>query len=540
MIKKILNGESKNITSAAIIIAFASLLSRLLGVLRDRALAGKFGAGDVLDAYFAAFKIPDLVYNLLVLGALSAGFIPVFVQLYQGQKKEKEAWKLANDILNIMGLGLIFISGIFILFTPWLMPFIAPGFSGEKREMAIGLSRIMFLSPLLLGISNIFGGILQSFKRFFIYSLAPILYNLGIIIGVLFFVDSLGIYGLALGVVLGALLHMLSQIPASFSLGYRYFWSFDFRSWGIKRIMRMMVPRTLGLAVSQVNLVLMTVLASFLASGSLTIFNLANNLVAFPVGIFGVSFAIASFPTLSLLAEKETKGEFRKNFSNTFRQILFFIIPFTVLFIVLRAQIVRVVLGSGNFDWSDTIITANALAFFSLSLFAQALLPLLVRAFFAYHDSRTPFYIGLVSVAVNILLAWPLANSWGVAGLAMAFSISSIVNLVLLLALLKVKLGAVDGRNISISFAKFIIAAVPMGIFVEGIKFFIEPYFGTRTFVGIMIQGSLAGVVGLIVYGLICLWLNSPEMVVFYNSLKRKLFRQALPAISDISESEEV
>jgi putative peptidoglycan lipid II flippase len=539
-IKNILNGQSKTITSAAVVIGAASLASRLLGVFRDRVLAGEFGAGDVLDAYFAAFKIPDLVYNLLILGALSAGFIPVFVRIFYNDKKESEAWKLVNDLLNIMAVGLVVISAIFVLIMPYLMPFIAPGFSDEKLQITIGLSRIMFLSPIFLGLSNIFGGILQSFKRFFVYSLAPIFYNFGIIAGALFLVPRFGVYGLALGVVLGAFLHLLTQIPTSLHLGYHYAWSFNFKSWGIKRILRMMIPRTLGLAVTQINLVFMTIIASLLASGSLTIFNLANNLQSFPVGIFGVSFAIAAFPALSELATREDKGEFIKNFSNTTRQILFFLVPLTILFIVLRIQIVRVVLGSGQFDWEDTIVTAQTLAWFSFSLFAQALLPLLVRSFFAFHDSRTPFYIGLMSVVLNIALGWPLSLKYGIVGLALAFSISSIVNLILLWVLLKKRIHNLDEKYIAISVLKFSIAGFFMAIFTQGMKYVVEPFFGTDTFIGIFLQGFIAGLVGLGVYSLICLWLKSPEMIVFYNSLRRRLIKQALPEIESISEGEEI
>jgi len=284
----------------------------------------------------------------------------------------------------------------------------------------------------------------------------------------------------------------------------------------------------------------MTIIASLLASGSLAVFNLANNLQSFPVGIFGVSFAIAAFPTLSEMATREKREDFVKNFSNTLREILFFIIPFTILFIVLRAQIVRVVLGSGRFDWEDTILTADSLALFSLSLFAQALLPLLVRAFFAFHDSRTPFYISLFSVATNIILAWGLAKTLGVAGLALAFSISSIINLALLWVILRKKIGSLDGKNIIISTSKFLSAGFFMAIFIQGMKYVIEPFFGTQTFIGIFLQGLIAGTIGFAVYGLICFWLKSPEMIVFYNSLHRRIFRRAMPEISDISESEEL
>jgi len=195
-------------------------MSRALGILRDRVLAGEFGAGSELDMYFAAFRIPDLLFNLLVLGALSAGFIPVFTTYLSNKKK---AWELVNIILNLIFVALVLITILLIILTPWLVKLITPGFSLEQLQITATLTRIMFLSPIFLAISGIFGSVLQSFKRFFIFSLAPIMYNVGIIIGALFFVPYLGIYGLAWGVVFGAMLHMAIQFPLIIYLGYRYF-----------------------------------------------------------------------------------------------------------------------------------------------------------------------------------------------------------------------------------------------------------------------------------------------------------------------------
>src|SRR3989339_1167857 len=203
MFKKLITSPVKSITSAAMIIGGLSLVSRLLGIFRDRILASEFGAGDILDTYYAAFRLPDLVFNLLVLGAISAGLIPVFTTLVSKRKKD-EAWLLISGILNILISGLIVISVIIIIFAPWIMKVITPGFSLDKMQLVISLTRIMFLSPIFLGISAIFGSILQSYKRFFVYSLAPIFYNLGIIVGVIYFIDIWGIYGLAWGVVLGS------------------------------------------------------------------------------------------------------------------------------------------------------------------------------------------------------------------------------------------------------------------------------------------------------------------------------------------------
>ena len=314
MIRRLFGGQTKTITAAAIIIGSASLVSRLLGVLRDRVLAGEFGAGAELDMYYAAFRIPDLVFNLLVLGALSAGFIPVFSGYL---KNKKEAWELVNVATNALGIALLLLTALLLLITPLLMRMITPGFDSTQLEITSQLARIMFLSPLLLGISAIWGGVLQSLRQFFIYSLAPIVYNVGIIIGALYFVPSLGVYGLAWGVVLGAGLHMLIQLPPVLRLGYRYRPVIDFEHRGFRKIVAMMLPRTLGLLTSQLNFLVITIIGSTLAAGSIAIFNLANNLQSFPLGIFGISFAIAAFPTLSELADK--KRDFIRVFSTTVR-----------------------------------------------------------------------------------------------------------------------------------------------------------------------------------------------------------------------------
>ncbi|MDD4902225.1 MAG: murein biosynthesis integral membrane protein MurJ [Patescibacteria group bacterium] len=533
MIKRLFNKEINSITVAAILVALSSLVSRLLGVYRDRILAGQFGAGATLDAYYAAFRVPDLMFNLLVLGALSAGLIPVFTSLIKDFKgtvlnlfglENSEAWRLINNVLNLMLISLALLSVLGIIFAgPLIRTIVAPGFSPELQDKTIALSRIMFLSPILLAISSIFSGVLQSFKRFFVYSLAPIMYNIGIIIGALFFVPLWGIYGLAWGVVAGALLHMLIQMPTVFALGYKYVPFLDLRDGNLRKILTMMVPRTLSLAVSQLNLVVITAIASTLAIGSLTVFNLANNLQFFPIGIFGVSFAIAAFPALSAAALDNKKVV--SNFSSALRQILFFIVPSTVLLLVLRAQIVRVILGSGQFSWDNTVLTFNTLGFFSISLFAQATIPLLIRVFYAREDSRTPFIIGLIAVVANLFLSFYFSAQLGVGGLALAFSIASIFNFALLWLLLHFSLGDMDETRIFISVLKFSLAATACGFVAQEMKGIIWPFIDMTKFWGVLAQGLVAGLCGLIAYALVCWLLRSEEMASFISSAKSRLLR---------------
>jgi len=481
-----------------------------------------------LDIYYAAFRIPDLIFNLIVLGALSAGFIPVFSSLIKnrnsdnknGQKENQEAWQLASNVANFLLLSLAALSLVGIIFAPQLVKIIAPGFGASEQLATVTLTRIMFLSPIFLGLSGVLGGILQSFKKFFIYSLVPIFYNVGIIIGALYFVDIFGIAGLAWGVVLGAALHFLIQLPAVYGLGFKYFLILTWQNEKLRKIGKMMIPRTMGLAISQINLVVITIIASTLPSGSLTAFNFANNLQSFPVGIFGISFAIAAFP--SLAENAHNKEKMAKHFSSTMRQILFFIIPATILIIALRAQIVRVILGTGNFDWRATLMTMDALGFFTLSIFAQATIPLVTRVFYALHNSRTPFYFGLISIAVNIILSFYLGKLMGVAGLALAFSIANILNLILLSLWLYVKVGTLDFNKILFSSLKFIAAAIAAGITAQVMKVVVWPYIDMTKFSGVLTQLVASLGSGVLVYAWFCYLLNSEEFFWFIDALKNR------------------
>lgn len=544
-LKNILKRRTKNIGAAAILVGVFSMISRLLGILRDRILAGEFGAGEVLDAYYTAFRIPDLLYNLLILGALSAGFIPVFSALIKKMKKadddsypyqeeeNKEAWDLVSNILNILIIILSFFSILGFIFSPQLIKIIAPGFSPEMQSITTTLTRIMFLSPLFLGISSLLGGVLQSFRNFLIFSLSPIFYNVGIILGALFLVPVLGISGLAWGVVIGAFMHMAIQIPPVWILGFRWRAFINFKDKNFLKIAKMMVPRTLSLAISQINLVVVTIIASTLAAGSLAVFNFANNLQSFPIGVFGISFAVAAFPTLSASAFNEKK--LVDNFSYTLRRILFFIIPSTVLLITLRAQIIRVILGTGEFSWRDTVLTINSLGFFALSLFAQASTPLLTRVFYARQNSKTPFLIGLIIVVINIFLSLFLGKRMGVAGLALAFSLSSILNFMLLWLRLYFEMGDLDQKNIIISVLKFSFAALVAGFFIQAGKALIWPFIDMSTFWGVLSQGLVAGLLGLGVYFLLTYLLKSEEMIELIQIIKKRL-----PFTNKIKKEEEI
>ncbi len=535
---KFLNEKpTQSIAAAALIISLAGVASRLLGLLRDRILAGQFGAGDTLDAYYAAFRIPDLIYNLMIVGALSAAFIPVFTELI-AQDEEDEAWRLSSGILSLQIIITGIISVFLVIFSPQLMHLVTPGYTGSKFNLTVLLTRIMFLSPFLLGISGIFGGILVSFKKFLIYSLAPVFYNLGIIIGAVIFVKYIGPVGLALGVVLGAVMHMLVQFPAVKFSGFHFKLVFSeaFGNPKVRKVLKLMVPRTLTIAVSQINFTIITIFASTLAAGSLAVFNFANNIQSAPLGLFGVSFSIAVFPTLSALATQKKTDKFVVAFARTFNQISFFVIPLSVFIIVLRAQTVRLILGSGKFNWDNTILTFQTLGLLAVSLFAQSLLPLLTRAFYALQNTKTPLYIGIVSEIINLFLVVILIKNFGVFGLAIAFSISSIVNMVLLMIFLKKQISNVGGREIMRATSQIVSASLVGGAAAQFGKWLVGTQGELDTFIAVFVQFMVASALGAAAFSLVAYYLHIPEFFQFTNSLTRKVFRSKKTIGEDTGE----
>ncbi len=529
MVRRWLNARSKTVASAAFILGLASMLSRLAGVVRDRLLSGAFGAGPELDAYYAAFRAPDFIYNLFVFGAISAGFIPVFTAYVANAavddaKNDDRAWDLASRVLTIIGLILAGLSLVGVLTAQYFVPAMTPGFTPGQMAQTVSLTRVMFLSPVLLGLSGVLGGILQTYRRFFVYAFAPIAYNVGIIIGILALAPRYGIRGVAMGVVIGAFFHFLAQLLACQAMGFKFRFNPDPRHEGVMTVGKLMVPRTAGLAVSQINLLILTGMASTIGAGSIAVFNLANNLQSFPVNILGVSFAVAAFPFISEMAAKGRKEELALSFARTTRAVIFLIIPATVLFLLLRAQVVRVILGSGRFDWNDTIDTADALAYFTLSMFAQALLPLVTRAFFAFKDVTTPLVVGAASVVIERLLAWQfVARGLGTPGLALAFSIASIFNLAALWVLLRLRVGNLGEKAIFRAAAVMSLCALAMAGAVQGIKIALGDLVDMHTFVGIFAQGAAAGAVGILVYLGAAFVLGSEEARSAVAVLKRRL-----------------
>ena len=542
MIQRFLNSQAKSISSASLILAVSYLASAFLGLFRDRLLAGTFGAGSELDVYYAAFTVPDFIALILIFGAISAAIIPIFSSYVI--KDKKEAWEYVSSLFNVF-LGFLIVVCVFlIIFTPFIISLSAPGFSGEKREMAVLLMRIMFLSPIILGASNMISGILQVFHRFLVTALAPVMYNIGIIIGILFFAPKLGISGLAWGVVLGGALHLAIQIPTFIFSGFKYRLSFNLRHEGVQKTIKLMAPRSMGLAAGQLNTIVITAIASTLMAGSIAVFNLANNLSAILVNTVALSLSTAVFPSMSMAFIEANEEKFLQKFSNAFRQTIFLVIPMSILILILRAQIVRVILGAGKFGWIDTKLTTACLGILAVSLFAQGLIFILSKTFYASHNTVIPAVISVATVIFNIILSliliWLIkfsasfslfiqvffrlegVENMGIVALALAFSVTAILECFLLLYMLYKKFPNLKIKEISDSLQKIIIASATTAVLTFLVRQWLGSSVSLQTFWGVFLQLVLSGTVGVAVYIIAAYILKSPEIKIVTDSFLRK------------------
>ncbi len=527
----LIHRESKTIVGAAAIVGVLSFASRIVGLVRDRILAGTFGAGDTLDVYYAAFKIPDLFFQLIVVGALSASFIPLFSKHYRSLSKE-EAWKFTNNVLHLLGIVVGILSFVLIAFARPLASFIAPGFDGVMQNHVASFMRVMFLSQILLAISMIYGSVLQGLKRFTLYAFAPIVYNIGIIIGAFVFVRYLGPIGLAWGVVFGAFMHVLLQLYGVYQTGYRYQFVFNWKDKDTKEMARMTGPRLFSIGVTQLLFVILSIMATTMPVGSVTMFQFAYNIQYFPVGIIGLSYAIAAFPAFTESLGDQNFNDFRKTFSATVRQIFFFMIPMMLIFLILRTQVVRIIVGAGSFDWNATVTTADTLAFFALTCIPQSLVFILARAFFALKDTATPLTAGIISAFVGILSAFLFEKPFGVIGLGMAYSLASIVNMILLWVPLRKNVGSLDELQILQSVMKMFIAGIGCGIVIHFTKPFSVILFPLETFFGVFVQVLISAGIGCVVYILISHLLRSEELSVFLSAMHKRIFAKMVPSES--------
>lgn len=521
----ILTQRQGNILSGAFVIMATVILSKILGLIRDRLLAANF-TPDMTAVFFAAFRLPDLIFQLLIFGALSVAFIPVFTE-YIEEKGKIEAFKLAQSILNLALLVLLLGSILIFIFAEPLTNIIVPGFDATQKLEVARLTRIILIGQMLLTVGSFFVGILQSFQRFIIPAIAGVFYNLGIILGIVFLGGPLGIMGPAIGVIIGAALHGVMQMPLVFSLGFRFNFFKLFHP-GVKDILRLMSFRTLGLAAEQINETVGVILASLISTASVTYLTFAQHLQIVPVGLFGATIAQAALPVLSAERARGRPEEFKSTLLTTVHQILFLALPAAAFLIVLRIPAVRLVFGASQFNWEATVLTGKTLAFMSIGLSAQAISLLLVRGFYALKDTKTPVLISFLVVIVNILLSLYFVrilnlNVWG---LGLAFSISSILSGFLLFVALATKMGGFPVGEVLKPFLKMLMSAVIMGVMLYiPIKLLDSVIVDTTKTAGLLLLTGLSGTFALTVYIILVWFLKVKELYTFVDLGKRIILR---------------
>lgn len=505
------------------------LASRILGLIRNRVLAGHFGAGDELDIYNAAFVLPDLLANLLITGALSVAFIPVFTTLIS-EKKEEQAWASASTLINIAVIIYIFLSVIFIIFAPFFSALLVAGYTPVQQAEVASLIRLIVLAELFLIIGSFLTSVLQSYHRFIISALAPVVYNLGIIFGILWLSPFFGIHGVVLGVIIGAFGHLLIQLPIVKGLGFRYQLSLNYHDWAVIKVARLSLPRAIGVGLSQMEWIVSVFLASYLASGSVTILKFASDLQNFPVGLFGATIATAALPTLSSEWALKTYKDFKLTFLASLHQILYLAVPMSMILVVMRIPVVRLALGAGLFDWNDTVATANTLSYFAIGVFAQACFLLVSRAFYAMHDTITPLRIALISLMVHILLStffiWAADSSYEVPLLALSTTITSCLAFFLALYILSKRVGGFSHSEIFLPALKILVASLVMGVVLYlplHIRYqeiyIIDRIIDTTRTINLFFLTAGVTILGFLVYFLLTWWFKSEELYTFMKLL---------------------
>ena len=441
------------IVGAAGIVALGFLGSRLLGLLRSVAIADAFGTQPELAAYTVAFRLPDLVFQLLAGATLSAAFIPVFsrVTMHQGPDR---AWLLASRVLNLVSIATVAVAALAFVFAPWLVPLLAQdlgqssGREAELGELAIELTRLMLLSPIFFGISGMLMGILNARQHFVAPALAPMVYNLSIILGAVLLAERWGIHGLAWGVVIGSAGHLLVQLPALRGVGMRWTPSIDLGSEAVREVLRLMGPRVIGLGASQINFLVLVSFATFVSDEAVSGVNYAFLMMMLPVGVVGMAVATAAFPTFSQQAAAGRLDALRNTVWRSLRAVLFLAVPASAALIILAEPAVRLLLERGAFDIGSTELVADALMVFGIGVFGHAGIEILSRGFYALEDTRTPVQIAVMAMVLNVVLAFLLVGPFELQGLAAAASITAILEFLVLVSLLRGRIGGFDRRGL--------------------------------------------------------------------------------------------
>ena len=459
-VRDFLFSRQVDILSAAVVLAVASLTSMVLGLVRDRVMTQFFG-GNEIAVYFAAFRLPDTLFEILVIGSLSSAFIPTFIS-YISRHKEKEAWRVTGIAINLALSAFILLAGLVFIFAGRLSEIIAPGFSPEEIALMTQLTRILLLAQGFFVVSIFMTGVLRSFQRFLVPALAPIFYNLSIILAMVFFTDSLGIYAPVFGAVFGAAAHFLVQLPLAISLGFRPNLSFDLSHPGVRRIAKLATPRVVELGFAQLLKFSDLFFASLINTASYAYLTFATHLELVPVSLFGISLADAALPSLAYKAKD--KGAFQQLFFATFRQIIFLVLPVAVVFIILRIPLVRLAFGAAKFDWDSTVLTAYTLSLFAIGIIGQALAFYFVRAFYALQDTLTPVIVGVIDILFDIALSayFIIVLKFPIWGLGLSSAIASLLQAAVL-AVILIRRRGLPFLNFLIPSLKIVFASLASG-----------------------------------------------------------------------------
>lgn len=552
-ILRIFTKESGSLNQAALLLGSLTLVSQILALFRDRSIAHFIGPSASLDSYYAAFRVPDLIFICIASLASITVIIPFIVEKMDGDKVTEEARKYLNDIFTVFFSLMVLVAFFAFFLMPSLIFFIAPGFTPAHQAEVVMLSRIMLFSPILMGLSNLFGTVTQLFRKFFIYSLSPILYNIGIIVGVIFLYPNFGIYGLAMGVALGAFMHFGIQAISSHLCGFTPRFSLKINFNDIKKSAINSFPRTLGLAFNNIALISIIALASFLKSGSISVFNFSYNLQSVPLNIIGISYAVAAFPGLTKSFVGGKKEEFKKHLKDAARAIVFWSLPVIFIFIVVRAQIVRVILGSGSFSWDDTRLVAASLAIFSISILAQGMITLLSRSYYATGNTKRPLIVNFLCSLLIIILSYVFIKMFEnvlffryfiesllkvndiegteVLMLPLAYSVGTILNFILHWIFVK-KDFMPEESFITKTFFQSLGASFFLGLVGYLSLNILSPVFGTTTFWGVFLQGFISGILGIIAAVIVLYLLKNEELNVIIETLKTKFWRAKIIAPS--------
>ncbi|MGE5262695.1 MAG: murein biosynthesis integral membrane protein MurJ [Acidobacteriota bacterium] len=493
------------IVRAATVVMIFFVASRVLGLLRDVVISHQFGTSRELDAYFAAFNIPDLVFNVIAGGALGSAFIPTFASALAMQDTPR-AWRLASAVLNLALVLLTAIAVALAILAPQVVAAtVARGFEPADQALTANLMRWMLITPVVFGLSGIVMGILNSYQHFLLPAAAPVVYNLAIIAGAVFLSPNWGVYGLVAGVIAGAFLHLLIQLPWLVRQRMHYTSTLGLKNSDVYEVGRLMLPRTLGLAAVQINFLVNTILASGLPAGRIAALSYAWRVMLLPEGIVALSLATAVFPTFSAQMARKELDEFRNTFSNVLRTTLYLTIPASAGLFMLGVPLIMLLFQRGEFDAHSTAQTAFALQFYTLGLFAHSGLEIITRAFYAMHDTRTPVSISLAAMTLNVLLSVVLVTPLAQGGLALANSIATILEMLILLIILRRRIGETGDRRLMLSVARILVGTLAMAAIIV-------PFAHNFSASGSLLIAGAGAVVGAIVYFGITLVLRSEEI----------------------------